>query len=138
MDRSPKKQKTGRGNPKLSNPAKAPSLPPSDAIVLYSGAEDLDKWTSDKGGPVDWNAGEILTVQPKSKGIKTVQSFGSVQLHIEWRSPEIVEGKGQGRGNSGIHLIGKPKYKSHPDKLPLMLQEHNNPVSYRNIWVREL
>jgi 3-keto-disaccharide hydrolase len=30
------------------------------------------------------------------------------------------------------------KYQSHPDRLPLMLQDHAHPVRYRNIWVREL
>ena len=35
-------------------------------------------------------------------------------------------------------FIGKPDYKAHPEKLPLLLQDHSNPVSYRNIWVREL
>jgi hypothetical protein len=29
-------------------------------------------------------------------------------------------------------------YRSHPDRLPLMLQDHAHPVRYRNIWVREL
>jgi hypothetical protein len=28
-------------------------------------------------------------------------------------------------------------YKTH-DKLPLMLQDHKNAVSFRNIWIREL
>jgi hypothetical protein len=32
----------------------------------------------------------------------------------------------------------RPPYKSHADKLPLSLQDHGDPVRYRNIWVREL
>jgi hypothetical protein len=32
----------------------------------------------------------------------------------------------------------RPPYKAHPDKLPLSLQDHGNPVRYRNIWLRPL
>jgi hypothetical protein len=32
----------------------------------------------------------------------------------------------------------RPPYAAHPEKLPLGLQDHDHPVRYRNIWIREL
>lgn len=79
---------------------------PSDAIVLFDG-KSTTAWESDKGGAVEWKIEDgAMTVAPGKGGIRTKQSFGDCQLHIEWRSPSVVKGEGQGRGNSGIFLMG--------------------------------
>jgi hypothetical protein len=200
------------------------TAPPSDAIVLFNGI-DLNNWESTKGGEAKWEVSEgAMTIVKGSGAIRTKEVFGDCQLHIEWRAPSEVVGKGQGRGNSGVFLqgiyevqvldsynnrtysngqaaslykqsmplanacrppgvwqtydiiyrapifdedgelaspanitvihngvlvqnhymlkghtpyIGLPKYEKHGDG-PLMLQDHGNPVSFRNIWIRKL
>ncbi len=34
--------------------------------------------------------------------------------------------------------LERAPYQAHPEKQPISLQDHGNPVRYRNIWVREL
>ena len=48
-----------------------------------------------------------MKVKPETGNIQTKQGFGSCQLHIEWRTPYVVKGDGQGRGNSGIFFMGR-------------------------------
>jgi prepilin-type processing-associated H-X9-DG protein len=200
--------------------------PPSDAIVLFDGS-DLSKWESAKegGGSAKWVVSEgLLEVAPSTGDIRTKEEFGDCQLHIEWAEPPNVSGSSQGRGNSGIFLMGlveiqvldsyhnvtyadghaasvygvnppmanplrppgefqvydiifrRPVYKDgqpldpgyvtvfvngvvaqdhtalegatghmwrthpapFPEKGPLKLQDHGNPVRFRNIWYRPL
>lgn len=75
--------------------------PPSDAVVLFDG-QDLSAWN----GGENWKVEDGYAV-PQKSGISTKQPFGDVQLHLEWATPEEVSGSGQGRGNSGVYLMGK-------------------------------
>lgn len=199
--------------------------PPSDAIVLFDGT-NLDQWTNKDGGAPEWVVKDgAFTVGTGKGNIKTKKAFGDCQLHLEWREPEDIKGESQGRGNSGVFIMGRyeiqvldcynnktypngqtgavykqhiplanacrkpgewqtydiiftaprfsengrvatpayvtvihngvllqnhvaiwgaiefiglPKYTPHAAKEPLQLQDHGDPVSFRNIWIREL
>ena len=92
--------------PPLVTPAPY-AKPPSDAVVLYSGKTDLSKWQHVDGEPVKWSAvNDELVIVPKTTDIETKQKFGSVQLHIEWKTPDPKEDKSNNRGNSGVFLMG--------------------------------
>lgn len=102
-----------QGDPKLTEvwePVPAIVTPgdngkaPSDAIILFDGA-NLDEWIDSKGEKPGWEVKNgIFTVVKGAGGIKTKRKFSDFQLHVEWRSPSAIEGEGQGRGNSGILL----------------------------------
>jgi hypothetical protein len=220
----PKATEVWEPEPRIVTPGETNSAPPSDAIILFEGS-DLDAWQHGDGSAAKWIVEDgIATVKPRTGAIKTKEQFGDCQLHLEWRAPSVIEGEGQGRGNSGVFLqeryevqvldsynnrtysngqagsiykqsmplvnamrapgewqtydiiyqaprfnedgikvsaatvtvihngvliqnnteikgtteyIGLPKNIAHGDGS-IILQDHSNPVSYRNIWVRRL
>lgn len=83
---------------------------PSDAIVLFDGT-NKDAFHNGKGGELGWKIledGALSTVNRSTGGCVTKQAFGDIQLHVEFRTPESqAKRTGQGKGNSGIFLMGK-------------------------------
>src|SRR5436190_5492899 len=210
--------------PKKVTPGTNAGEAPSDAIIIFNG-KDLSKWSNLAGADAKWEVKDgAFTVTKGTGDIKTKQTFGDIQLHVEWRAPSEIVGEGQGLGNTGIFLqeryelqvldsyesvtysngqagsiykqaiplinatrkpgewqiydviyiapkfsengrvitpatitvlhngvliqnhttiVGPTEYKGFPayqthGKASIKLQDHGNPVSYRNIWVREL
>lgn len=81
--------------------------PPSDAVILFDGT-DLSGWEHRDGSPAGWKVENgYMEVVPKTGYIRTKAQFGDCHLHVEFRCPEEIKGEGQGRGNSGVFLMGK-------------------------------
>jgi Domain of Unknown Function (DUF1080) len=80
--------------------------PPSDAVVLFDGTS-LAKWTHKDDVAPKWRVVDGAFEVVRGTGTLTTRdSFGDVQLHIEWRSPAPAVGRDQDRGNSGVFFGG--------------------------------
>ncbi|MBB5350266.1 hypothetical protein HNR46_000490 [Haloferula luteola] len=101
-----------------------PGTPPSDAIVLFDGSsQSLSNWQADKNPPeaTQWIAKDgVLQCVPGSGMIRTKEEFSDCQLHVEWASPLESEGNSQGRGNSGVFLMGEVEIQ--------VLNNYDNPT----------
>lgn len=96
-----------RPQPRVVTPGGDCCGAPSDAIVLFDGTS-LDGWLSKKtGGPAEWKLENgYMEVVPGTGYVQSKAKFGSCQLHLEFASPAEVKGESQGRGNSGVFLMG--------------------------------
>jgi hypothetical protein len=81
--------------------------------------------------PGQWQTYDIVFHAPRfDDGGKLLRPANVTVLHNGVLVQDHVE-------IHGPTATGEP-YKAHPAKLPFELQDHNHPVRYRNIWVREL
>ena len=110
--------------PVVSPPAAdKPGGPPGDATVLFDGTKqtleanfkNADKWEVDeKGG---------FAVVKGSDAVSK-ESYGDMQLHLEFATPEAVDPnqKGQARGNSGVYIMGRYEVQ--------ILDSYDNPTYF--------
>ena len=113
--------------------------------VLDSYKPNLRRWT---GGRPLWPvpaAGERLAPPGGMADLRHRVSPPAVRPARQARGPATMTVLHNGvLVQDGVELVGatahkvRAKYAAHPDRLPLVLQDHGHPVRYRNVWVREL
>jgi hypothetical protein len=112
--------------PKVVTPGRTDRDAPSDAIVLFGGA-NLDEWVSARdSSPARWTVSDgVITVNKRAGDIRTKRSFRNFQLHLEWRVPRGITGKSQERGNSGVFLAYDPPLASYELQI---VDSYDNPT----------
>src|SRR5688572_13694505 len=85
-------------------PSSLPVAPPRDAVILFDGTS-LAKWKQKNGDDAKWPVRDgYFEVNADAGDLMTRDSFGDVELHVEWMAPP-PKGSGQERGNSGVYLM---------------------------------
>ena len=93
----------------MVQPAAQIGDPPADAIILFNGKDINSEWEETvRGGgtkPATWIIKDGAMESVKGSGsIRTKRVFVDFQLHVEWKTPSVITGNSQGRGNSGVYL----------------------------------
>lgn len=81
--------------------------------------------------PGEWQAYDIIFKAPRFEHKKLVEPATITVLH----NGILVQNHVEIQGTTA--WIGEPEYEIH-DCAPIALQDHNDFVSFRNIWIREL
>jgi len=83
--------------------------------------------------PGEWQWYDIVFHAPHFDSAGKLQRPARVTV---FHNGVLVQDNVEIRGRTAIGYI--PTYAPGPDRAPLALQDHGNPVRYRNIWIREL
>lgn len=83
--------------------------------------------------PGEWQSYDIIFTAPRfdDTGKLLIPAYMTV-----FHNGVLVQNHAELKGSTA--WIGSPEYNKHPLKEPIMLQHHGSPVSFRNIWIREL
>jgi len=83
--------------------------------------------------PGEWQTYDIVFESPRFAEDGKVQKPGIVTV---FQNGVVVQNHFELQG--GTFYDRPAAYQKHPEKLPIRLQSHGNPVKYRNIWIREV
>lgn len=108
---------------------KNPTYADGGAAALYGQYPPLVNATRKPG---DWQVYDILFTAPKFEGDKLVKPAYATVMH----NGVYVHNHAEILGPM-LHRVAT-KYTPHGARGSLALQDHNNPVRFRNIWIREL
>lgn len=83
--------------------------------------------------PGQWQTYDIIFTAPRfnKEGKLTRPAYLTV-LH----NGVLIQNHAELQGSTS--WLKAPEYTAHPLKQPLSIQDHGNPVRFRNIWIREL
>jgi hypothetical protein len=84
-------------------------------------------------GPGEWQVYDIIYTAPRFKPSDELQS--PTRLTV-FHNGVLVQNNVELTGPTS--WLERAPYRAHPVKQPISLQDHGNPVRFRNIWVREL
>jgi len=110
-----------------------PTYPDGQAGALYGRKKPLVNVCRKPG---EWQSYDIVFHRPvfdESGKIVRRATFTVLHNGVLVQDHTVLSG-----GTSWMGPNAASEYKAHPDKLPLALQDHGNPVRFRNIWIREL
>ena len=83
--------------------------------------------------PGEWNVYDIIWTAPRFNEDGSLKSPAYITaLH----NGAVILNHFELLGDTPFNR--PPHYKKHGDKLPIKLQDHGNPVRFRNIWIREI